>query len=125
MPLFDFEQYLDTFWVLDSGSGVEGCIGLEAHGASALLRSIVVAPSARGTGAGHRLTVRCLEEARARGVRTAYLFTMDKAPFFSRYGFEICTLDDFDSDARLTTQFVAVNGAPHVASIVTAMRLGL
>jgi N-acetylglutamate synthase-like GNAT family acetyltransferase len=31
-----------------------------------------------------------------RGVKRLYLFTMDKAPFFARHGFERCTMDDFE-----------------------------
>jgi N-acetylglutamate synthase-like GNAT family acetyltransferase len=126
MPLFDYEEYLDTFWVLDTGSEVTGCIGLEIYGSSALLRSIVVAPSTRGTGDGHKLTSHWLGEARARDARTAYLFTMDKAPFFSRYGFERCEMEDFDADARRTTQYTAIQQAPaEFVKLITPMRLVL
>ena len=126
MPLFDYEQYLDTFWVLDADAEVTGCIGLEIYGASALLRSIVVSPATRGTGDGHKLTSHWLDEARSRDACTAYLFTMDKAPFFSRYGFERCEMDDFDADARRTTQYTALQQAPaEFVKLITPMRLTL
>jgi N-acetylglutamate synthase-like GNAT family acetyltransferase len=126
MPLFDLESFIDTFWVMDAGGEVAGCVGLEQYGTSALLRSIVVAPAARGTGAGHRLTLHWLEEARARAAETAYLFTMDKAPFFVRYGFEPCGMDDFHEDMRRSTQHTAMRAAsPEFVKLVTPMRLRL
>ncbi len=126
MPLFDHHLFLDTFWVLEDGDNVVGCIGLEIHGRVALLRSIVTAPSIRGSGGGHLLTTRWLDEARARGATTGYLFTMDKAPFFSRYGFELCTMDDWDEDARRTTQYTAMSQAPgEFRKLITTMRLTL
>jgi amino-acid N-acetyltransferase len=126
MPPFEFERFLDTFWVLESDDEIVGCIGLEVYGSAALLRSIVTAPSIRGSGGGHVLTTRWLDEARARGATTGYLFTMDKAPFFSRYGFELCTMDDWDEDARQTTQYAAMSQAPEeFRKLITTMRLTL
>ncbi len=59
------------------------------------------------------------------GVLRLYLFTMDKAPFFQRFGFQRCTMEDFEPAARQCTQYQLLEEHPEVARVVTAMRLDL
>ena len=54
---------------------------------AALLRSIAVAPEARGKGLGTHVVVGALRQAHAAGFRTAWLATEDAADFFQRCGF--------------------------------------
>jgi amino-acid N-acetyltransferase len=122
LPAFRTGEFLDTFWVLEDEGRLVGCVGLEVFGEAALLRSVITAPELRGQGHGNVLVLRASEEARRRGVKRLYLFTLDKAPFFSRHGFEECTMDDFEPSARLCSQFEILKDHPEVASVLTAMR---
>lgn len=69
------------------GALLVGIAALERHGGAALLRSVAVAPVARGTGVGVALVEDRLAAARAAGVTAVYLLTTTAAPFFSRLGF--------------------------------------
>ena len=123
LPPFPVGDHWDTFWLLEGDDGVVGMIGLEVYVPSALLRSVVVDESLRGKGLGDLLTQKALSEARSRGVRNVYLFTMDRAPFFARYGFAVCAMDDFDREGRKTSQYLALIERPDIAAMLTAMRL--
>lgn len=125
LPPFPVGDHWDTFWLLEGDGAVVGMIGLEVYGPSALLRSVVVDESLRGKGLGDLLTQKAISEARSRGVRNVYLFTMDRAPFFERYGFAVCTMDDFDQDGRKSSQYQALVERPDIAEMLTAMRLVL
>ena len=61
--------------------------GSPAPAPTCLLRSVVITPTARGTGAGGHL-VRAIEaEARADGAASLWLLTQSAAPFFTKAGF--------------------------------------
>lgn len=122
LPAFRTGDFLDTFWVLEGEHGLAGCVGLEVYGEAALLRSVITSSHIRGQGYGDRLVLKAFEEARARGVKRLYLFTMDKAPFFARHGFQRCTMDDFEPAARQCTQYQILKDHPEVAAVLTAMQ---
>lgn len=122
LPAFRTGEFLDTFWVLEAVDSLLGCVGLEVYGEAALLRSVITSPELRGQGYGDVLVRRAFDEARKRGVQRLYLFTMDKAPFFARHGFERCTMDDFEPAARQCSQYAILKDHPEVATILTAMR---
>jgi len=121
LPAFRTADFLDTFWVLEGERGLSGCVGLEVFGEAALLRSVITAPELRGKGFGDVLVRKAFGEARKRGVKRLYLFTMDKAPFFTRHGFEHCTMDDFEPAARQCSQYSILVDHPEVAEVLTAM----
>lgn len=80
-------EYLEQ--VADSDSGMLGIIGMQRFGDVALLRSLVVSPSARGAGAGRAL-VAALEAAASRGgVQALWLLTIDASEFFARLGYGV------------------------------------
>jgi N-acetylglutamate synthase-like GNAT family acetyltransferase len=122
LPAFRTEEFLDTFWVLEREGRLLGCVGLEVFEGAALLRSVITSPELRGQGYGDVLVKKAFEEARGRGVKRLYLFTLDKAPFFARHGFERCTMDDFEPAARQCTQYQILKDHPEVATVLTAMR---
>jgi N-acetylglutamate synthase-like GNAT family acetyltransferase len=76
-----------TFYRLDDETGVLGWAALERHGAHALLRSVLIAPRRRGTGAGRDLIERIAGVAASEGIRRLWLLTESAAPFFARLGF--------------------------------------
>jgi arsenate reductase len=91
LPILGVDEHFASFVVAKDGGRLLGAAGLELHGEDALLRSVVVAAEAKGTGLGSALTRRMLEDARERGVRAVYLLTTTAETFFPRFGFERVT----------------------------------
>lgn len=87
LPLDGLDDAYETAFVAEADTRIVGAIALEPHGDTALLRSAVVHPDWRGRGIGSDLTNRLIDEARARGVRTIFLLTLDAERFFGRHGF--------------------------------------
>ena len=87
LPLDGAQEHLGAFVVGELG-GVIVCAGaLEHYGETALLRSVVVAASQRGAGAGGLLFDALEAMARSRGIGKLYLLTTTAAAFFARRGF--------------------------------------
>ncbi len=122
LPPFQIREFLDTFWVLEEGGRVLGSAGLEVYGEAGVIRSVVVHPSVRGRRLGDLLSRTAIAEARQRGARRLYLFTGDKAPFWRRFGFQPCSMDDFEPAARECWQWQAISERPEIARMVTPMR---
>lgn len=123
LPGIRTADFIDSFWVAEVDGEIIGCCGLEPYGDAGLLRSAVVAPEYRGMGLGARLARRVIDDARERGVRDLYLFTLHAADFFERLGFERCTMDDFSESGRRSTQWQALSERPEIAEWLTAMRM--
>jgi amino-acid N-acetyltransferase len=87
LPTDGVADHFGSFFVVDEGGRIVGSVGLEWHGGTALLRSLAVAPQARGTGLGAAVLRRALHEAqgRADGV---YALTTTAEPYLARFGFE-------------------------------------
>ena len=91
--------------------GLAGVIGLERSGDVALLRSLVVSPSARGAGVGRALVQALEASAREQGVRELWLLTIDADAFFSGLGFA-------ERDRALAPQ--AIRGSSEFSSLCPA-----
>jgi N-acetylglutamate synthase-like GNAT family acetyltransferase len=83
---------------------------------------VVVHPSVRGQGLGDLLSRAAIAEASNRGVERLYLFTGDKAPFWSRFGFELCALEDWEPAAQASWQWQIMSQRPEIAAMVKPMR---
>jgi N-acetylglutamate synthase-like GNAT family acetyltransferase len=83
----EFRRNISHFLVQQEKKGVVSCVALESYGSDlAEIRSLAVQPEMRGRGAGAKLLVYALEEARRRGI--ARVFAVTHAPdFFVRQGF--------------------------------------
>ncbi|HEY5638723.1 MAG TPA: GNAT family N-acetyltransferase [Dehalococcoidia bacterium] len=125
LPAVQIAEWLSSFWVLDEGGTIVGCAGIDRYGEAAVLRSVVVAESLRGSGEGARMTERALAFARDDGARRCYLFTMTAPEFFARFGFERCGLDDFEPAARESWQWQGVSGNEGLAKMAIPMRADL
>jgi N-acetylglutamate synthase-like GNAT family acetyltransferase len=75
------------FWRFAIGGVAIGYAGIEARGAEALLRSVVVDEAARGRNHGRRMVKAVVQRAAERGVRRLWLLTIDASDFFARMGF--------------------------------------
>jgi len=87
LPIEDITaQHLRHFFGCGSGLELEGLVGLELYGKVALLRSLAVASSRRGTGVGSGLVAHAERHARDQGVQSLYLLTTTAEQFFLRRG---------------------------------------
>ncbi|KXB32518.1 hypothetical protein AT959_02200 [Dechloromonas denitrificans] len=78
LPTSDLSKgKLECFFVAIQEGKVLGVSGLERSGDEALLRSVAVLPSERGTGLGKRLVFACRELAKAWGLQAIYLIPND------------------------------------------------
>jgi amino-acid N-acetyltransferase len=80
-------------------------VGLELYGTDALLRSLVVAPSVRGTGLGSALVTHAEFYARTQGVRAMYLLTKTAERFFSQRGYQRIARGEAISAIESTREF--------------------
>jgi amino-acid N-acetyltransferase len=79
---------VDHLYVLEVGGRVRGAVGFETYQADALLRSLVVDRSLRGSGHGRTLLRLALHEAQKAGVRNVYGLTTTIPDWLSRLGFK-------------------------------------
>jgi N-acetylglutamate synthase-like GNAT family acetyltransferase len=89
LPVDDLADAGRAFLRFEKAGRVVGYGGFELHGEHALIRSIVVLPEVRGTGAGRRIAEAVIAEAGRQGARDAYLLTTSAAAFFSHLGFSV------------------------------------
>jgi amino-acid N-acetyltransferase len=105
LPAAGVEEGLSHFFVADNGGTLVGAAGLELYEASALLRSVVVEDSWKGTGVGRSLIDRALEEARRRGVDDVFLLTTTAEHYFPRFGFACVSRDSVTEDVKASLEF--------------------
>jgi len=89
LPVDDVEESNRTFFVYRTlGGVVVGFAGYELYGADVFLRSVVVAPEARGKRIGRNLVPLLLYRAFRQGARNAWLLTLHAAGYFEQAGFK-------------------------------------
>jgi amino-acid N-acetyltransferase len=96
------------FWVLRDAGHVIGAIGLETYGGSGLLRSLVVAPGARGTGGGRQLVEAVEDAARSRGLERLLLLTQTAERFFAARGYTVIDRATAPDEVRASSEFSAL-----------------
>lgn len=96
---------LPQFWGAESGGELVGVIGLQQAGRAGLLRSLVVAPAARGTGLGKRLVAHLEDQASRDGLTDLWLLTTTAEPFFRALGFHTVKRTEAPEEIRGTTEF--------------------
>jgi amino-acid N-acetyltransferase len=99
------DRHLEHFFFAGSREAPAGLVGLELFGDVALLRSLVVAESLRGNGAGAALVRHAEVYARARGVRCVYLLTITAEGFFARRGYIRDSREAAPVEIRNTREF--------------------
>jgi amino-acid N-acetyltransferase len=105
LPLDGIDEHVSTMVVAKKGSEVVGAAAVELYADGALLRSVVVDPTAQGQGLGHRLSDAALSIAKDRGTRTAFLLTTTAEKFFPRLGFEQIVRDDVPASVQASIEF--------------------
>ena len=109
LPISDITtQHLQDFFGYGSGPELEGVIGLELFSEVALLRSLAVASSRRGTGVGSRLVAHAERHAREQGVQSLYLLTTTAEQFFLRRGYARIPRDKAPVAIKSTSEFSGI-----------------
>ena len=88
LPLIGVSEAFRTGFVACDGDVVVGAAAIEPYGSVALLRSVVVRQSVRGTGVGRELVAAVQAYAVTIGVRTVVLLTETAEAWFRRLGYE-------------------------------------
>ncbi len=111
------EPLEDLFGVIENEEGdIVGCVAIEGSGQDLLLRSLAVAPEARGQRYGARLVEAAVVEARGRGARRLVAVTDSAPEFFRARGFTALDPASLEPAIRRHPQ---LNGAcPASAAIV-------
>lgn len=120
LPREGVAEHFAQFLVARDGGHVIGAVGVEPYGASALLRSLVVAPAFRDRGLGRALSERLLAQLSAGGVSRVFLLTESAAGFFAALGFKRIAREEADPAVRGSVEFTAA--CPETA---VCMRLDL
>ncbi|MEP6590038.1 MAG: arsenic resistance N-acetyltransferase ArsN2 [Gemmatimonadota bacterium] len=105
LPVDGVAEAFDHFVVADADGAVVAVAGLEVREHDALVRSVAVTPSLRGTGVGHRLIARILAEARALAVDRLWLLTLSASEYFHRFGFRAVSREDAPPALQATVEF--------------------
>jgi amino-acid N-acetyltransferase len=109
LPIGDIAaQPLQYFFGCGSGPELEGVIGLELFGEVALLRSLAVLSSRRGTGVGSDLVAHAERHARDQGVQSLYLLTTTAEQFFLRRGYARIPREDAPAAIKDTKEFSGI-----------------
>ncbi|MDF2629707.1 MAG: putative Acetyltransferase, family [Symbiobacteriaceae bacterium] len=120
LPLAGAEAHLQHFLLAFRGEELVASAGLEVYGTTALLRSVAVSKTDRGTGLGQEIVRRLLDQAYHAGVKQAVLLTTTADRFFPRFGFIKVTRADLPGEVFASPEFQGV-----CPSTSTVMRLNL
>ena len=104
LPVGDLPE-AGRFLVVRPGDAVLGSVAVEPCGDAGLLRSLAVAPEARGTGAGSRLVEAAEAHAYADGLRSLVLLTTTAAPFFEARGYAPMDRAEAPAGVRQSSEF--------------------
>jgi N-acetylglutamate synthase-like GNAT family acetyltransferase len=108
LPVDDLEVSNGRFFRFERNGVLAGYGGFEPYGDVALLRSVVVAPSMRGQGAGRAIAETLAEAMRSAGIAEAYLLTTTAEDFFRHLGFAEIPRDDAPATILATPQATTI-----------------
>jgi amino-acid N-acetyltransferase len=107
LPVDGVAGALPQFVVADEGTGAVGAAGLEWHGDHALLRSVVVAPQARGRGLARAMVDRVLQPVTGRGA-SVYLLTTTAERYLATLGFASVDRAAVPAEIRASPEFASI-----------------
>jgi len=105
LPVDGLVEHLSTAFVAREGAAILGCAALEVYREGALLRSVVVAPVARGRGLGQRLTEAAVALATSLGTPAVYLLTTTADSYFPMFGFVRITREQVPASVQQSIEF--------------------
>lgn len=101
----DLPDELGTFTLAFVADSLAGAAGVEAFGATGLLRSVAVSPAYRDRKIGRQLIDAAVEQAANRGVETLYLITTTADGYFDRLGYRRVDRTNVPEAIAKTRQF--------------------
>jgi N-acetylglutamate synthase-like GNAT family acetyltransferase len=105
LPTGDLHEHGRRFYRFEDDDGLIGFGGLEALGAQALARSIVIVDDRRGAGLGSAILAWLEAEAADHGASDLYLLTTSAADFFARHGYAALPRADAPAAIAASRQF--------------------
>jgi amino-acid N-acetyltransferase len=105
LPIDGVVEHLNTAFVARDGAAIIGCLALELYADGALLRSVAVAPAARGHALGQRLTEAAITLAQSLGTPALYLLTTTAQSYFLKFGFVQITREQVPMSVRQSIEF--------------------
>lgn len=106
LPTIDITpEHMDHFFGAWASSSLEGVVGVELHGSVALLRSLAVATSKRGSGLGSELLAQAELYATGNGVRSMFLLTTTTESYFKRRGYSPLSREAVPEPIQKTAEF--------------------
>ena len=101
-------SHCEHFFYVGPSAAPTGLVGLELFGEVALLRSLAVSSTARGSGMGSALLEHAERHARSTGVNSMYLLTTTAEEFFARRGYSRTARDSAPPAIRTTREFAGI-----------------
>lgn len=120
LPVDDL-QPVHLVFAAGEGDRLAGAIGLERHDDIGLLRSLVVAPWARGQSIGDALVAALETHAATDGLTELWLLTTSADRFFLRLGYVVRNRADAPAVVRSTAQFSTLCPA---SAVLMSKRIG-
>lgn len=96
------------FAYYDDGGKMVGTGGLEFYSSHALLRSIAVSETLRGTSVGKKIVSHLIDEADRRNIREIFLLTETAPIFFQKLGFQNVSRETVPEEVKASTEFASV-----------------
>ena len=105
LPTGDLTTSKIEWLVAVSDGQLEGVVGLESFGSAALLRSLAVQPSARGSGIASAMVGELELRSHERGVQQLLLLTQTAERFFRDRGYTVVDRTDAPAEMRASAEF--------------------
>jgi len=106
LPTDDLTSAQDLhLWVLQADGDVVGVIGIERFGASALLRSLAIAPAYQRRGLGHQLVAQLEHDVQDQGVEQLILLTETAESFFRKIGYQVIDPRHVPEEVKQSAEF--------------------
>jgi N-acetylglutamate synthase-like GNAT family acetyltransferase len=120
LPLAGVREHWDHFLVAESSGQLLGAVGLEIHGRSGLLRSLVVDQNFRSKGVGRALVTSLNPLIRGSGLDGLFLLTTTAVDFFARLGFARITREKLPASLNASEE---LRGACPASAVAMAIKL--
>ncbi len=120
LPTNDLAEPGRRFFRIEQNGMLVGYGGYETAGAYALLRSIAIAPNAKGRGVGTAVVTALIDEARQEGLCDIWLLTQTAVAFFGKLGF--VSSDRADAPAEILATRQATGLCPASATLMRLSR---
>jgi N-acetylglutamate synthase-like GNAT family acetyltransferase len=112
------EQFGEGYVVAELDGRIVGAGGIEVHGRSGLLRSVVVREEARGRGLGQLIVNDRLRWSARKGLRAVYLLTLTVPEFFAHMGFTEMKRHEMPDEIQESREYSEICPATATAMVI-------